>query len=156
MSNHYHLLAETIDGNLSRGMRRLNGVYTQKFNSRYQESGHLFQGRFKAILVQKDSYLLELSRYVVLNPVRAHLVAQPDDWLWSSYCSAVNLEPANPWHDVDCTLSQFGAERSEAIAAFRKFVLQGKGLPDPKLQVKQHRRHPLMLSRPFIICAGSF
>ena len=137
MSNHYHLLAETIDGNLSRGMRQLNGVYTQKFNNRYQESGHLFQGRFKAILVQKDSYLLELSRYVVLNPVRAHMVAQPEDWLWSSYRSVLNLEPTYSWHDVDWTLSQFGAERSSAIAAFRKFVSQGKGLPDPKLQVKQ-------------------
>ena len=74
MTNHYHLLAETIDGNLSRGMRQLNGLYTQKFNNRYKESGHLFQGRYKAIIVQKESYLLELSRYIVLNPVRAKMV----------------------------------------------------------------------------------
>jgi REP element-mobilizing transposase RayT len=80
MTNHYHLLAETIDGNLSRDMRQLNGLYTQKFNNRYQESGHIFQGRYKAIIVQKESYLLELSRYVVFNPVRAKMVALPEDW----------------------------------------------------------------------------
>ena len=71
MTNHYHLLVETVDGKLSRGMRQLNGVYTQAFNRRYNESGHLFQGRYKAILVQKEAYLLELTRYVVLNPVCA-------------------------------------------------------------------------------------
>jgi len=80
MTNHYHLLAETIDGHLSRGMRQLNGLYTQKFNGRYHESGHLYQGRYKAILVQKESYLLELARYIVLNPVRAGMVRMPEDW----------------------------------------------------------------------------
>ncbi|MBD3670659.1 MAG: transposase [Gammaproteobacteria bacterium] len=71
MSNHYHLLLETPDGNLSQGMRQLNGVYTQQFNRTHERVGHVFQGRYKAIIVQKDSYLLELSRYIVLNPVRA-------------------------------------------------------------------------------------
>ena len=71
MSNHYHLIVETVEGNLSAGMRQLNGVYTQSVNRRYRRSGHVFQGRYKAILVERDSYLLELSRYVVLNPVRA-------------------------------------------------------------------------------------
>ena len=85
MTNHFHLLAETVDGNLSRGMRQLNGIYTQKFNRRYHESGHLFQGRYKAILVQKEAYLLELTRYVVLNPVRAKMALRPENWVWSSY-----------------------------------------------------------------------
>jgi putative transposase len=76
MSNHYHLLLETPEANLARGMRRLNGVYTQGFNRRYGLSGHVLQGRYKAILVDRDAYLLELSRYVVLNPVRAGLVAE--------------------------------------------------------------------------------
>ncbi|MGD0960317.1 MAG: transposase [Methylomonas sp.] len=136
MTNHYHLLAETIDGNLSRGMRQLNGLYTQKFNNRYKESGHLFQGRFKAIIVQKESYLLELARYVVLNPVRAKMVNLPEDWAWSSYRAMCNLEAAKPWLDVDWTLSQFGTDRTKAIASFRQFVWQGKGLADPKIQVK--------------------
>jgi hypothetical protein len=111
-------------------------LYTQKFNGRYRESGHLFQGRYKAILVQKDSHLLELTRYVVLNPVRAGMVGQPENWRWSSYCAITHIEEPRPWLDVDWTLSQFGTERTIAITAFRQFVLQGKGLPDPKAQVK--------------------
>lgn len=74
MTNHYHLLVETVDGNLSMGMRQLNGQYTQRFNRRHSIVGHLFQGRYKSILVQKDSYLLELTRYVALNPIRAGMV----------------------------------------------------------------------------------
>lgn len=136
MTNHYHLLAETLDGNLSRGMRQLNGLYTQKFNNRYKETGHLFQGRFKAIIVQKESYLLELSRYIVLNPVRAQMVSLPEEWAWSSFRALCHIEAAKPWLDVDWTLSQFGTERTKAINAFRQFVLQGKGLADPKAQIK--------------------
>jgi len=82
MTNHYHLVVETVDGNLSRGMRQLNGQYTQGFNRRHNLVGHLFQGRYKAILVQKEAYLLELSRYVVLNPVRAGMVKRPEEWPW--------------------------------------------------------------------------
>ena len=74
MDNHYHLLIETPESNLSKGMRQLNGVYTQRFNRRHGRVGHVFQGRYKAIIVQKESYLLELVRYVVLNPVRARMV----------------------------------------------------------------------------------
>ena len=84
MSNHYHLLVETPDANLSRGMRQLNGVYTQRFNRTYDRVGHVFQGRYKAILVEKDAHLLELARYVVLNPVRACMVHTPGEWPWSS------------------------------------------------------------------------
>ena len=85
MDNHYHLLLETPDGNLSLGMRQLNGVYTQAFNRRHNRAGHLLQGRYKGILVQKDSHLLEVSRYVVLNPVRARMAETADAWKWSSY-----------------------------------------------------------------------
>ena len=84
MSNHYHLLIETPRANLSRGMRHLNGVYTQSFNRIHGRVGHVFQGRYKAILVEQDAHLLELCRYVVLNPVRARLVARAGDWRWSS------------------------------------------------------------------------
>ena len=85
MNNHYHLVIETPDGNLSKGMRQLNGVYTQAFNRRHRRVGHLFQGRFKGILVQKESHFLEVCRYVVLNPVRAKAVDHPRLWAWSSY-----------------------------------------------------------------------
>ena len=95
MGNHYHLLVETPDGNLAKGMRQLNGVYTQLSNRRHQRVGHLFQGRYKAILVDRDEYLLELGRYVVLNPVRARLVKRVEDWPWSSYRSMVG-QARNP------------------------------------------------------------
>ena len=80
MSNHYHLLLETPRANLSRAIRQLNGTYTQAFNRRHHRVGHLFQGRFKAIVVEKEAYLLELCRYVVLNPVRAQVVTHPRRW----------------------------------------------------------------------------
>jgi REP element-mobilizing transposase RayT len=89
MSNHYHLVLETPEGNLAQGMRQLNGVYTQTINRSRQRVGHVFQGRYKAILVEKDSYLLELARYVVLNPVRAGMVSDAGDWPWSSYPARV-------------------------------------------------------------------
>lgn len=119
MSNHYHLLVETIDGNLSRGMRQLNGLYTQRFNQRHGLDGHLYQGRYKAILVQKESYLLELSRYVVLNPLRANMVATLEDWPWSSYPTITGLAPAQQWLDTDWLLSQFGSQRNRAIINYR-------------------------------------
>ena len=85
MGNHYHLLIETPNANLSRGMRHLNGVYTKRFNRTHERVGHVMQGRYKSILVDKDEYLLELARYVVLNPVRAGVVRSARDWKWSSY-----------------------------------------------------------------------
>jgi putative transposase len=101
MINHYHLVVETPEGNLARGMRHLNGVYTQSFNRRHHRVGHVFQGRYKAILVEKDAYLLELARYVVLNPVRAGMVGDAGDWRWSSYLTTVGQEPAFPWLETD-------------------------------------------------------
>jgi REP element-mobilizing transposase RayT len=94
MTNHYHLLVETPDANLSKGMRQLNGVFTQFVNRTHPRVGHLFQGRFKAILVERERYLLELCRYVVLNPVRAGVVAAPGDWPWSSYRATLGETPA--------------------------------------------------------------
>jgi len=85
MHNHYHLLIETPEGNLSRGMRHLNGIYTKYFNKKYQRTGHLFQGIHKSIIVDKEHYLLQLSRYIAQNPVRAKLIEDPKDWPWCSY-----------------------------------------------------------------------
>lgn len=136
MSNHYHLLVETVDGNLSRGMRQLNGIYTTKFNRRHKMVGHLFQGRYKSILVQKGEHLLELSRYVVLNPLRAGMVEQLDQWYWSSYPAMVGLSAVPDWLDQDWLLNQFGANRSEAIAGYLQFIAQGRGVSSPLEQVK--------------------
>ena len=125
MENHYHLMVETREGNLSWGMRQLNGVYTQVFNRRHTRVGHLFQGRYKAILVEKEAHLLELCRYVVLNPVRAGLVKRPGEWRGSSY-RATAVEAKKPvFLEVDWILSQFGHRRVEAQKAYRRYVLEG-------------------------------
>jgi len=122
MDNHYHLLIETPDGNLSQGMRQLNGVYTQKFNWHHGRGGHIFQGRFKAILVERDSYLLELCRYVVLNPVRAGIVAIPEAYPWSSYRATAGLDKGFSFLNRDWILAQFGEGRRRAEKNYRDFV----------------------------------
>ena len=127
MDNHYHLLIETPDGNLSLGMRQLNGVYTQLFNKHHQRTGHLFQGRYKSILIQKDSYLLEVCRYVVLNPVRAGMVARPEAWRWSSYRATVGRGTPAPCLFVDWVLAQFSGNRAKAEQDYRHFVTEGIG-----------------------------
>ena len=129
MSNHYHLVIETPDANLSKGMRQLNGVYTQRFNRSHQRVGHVFQGRFKAILVEKDNYLLELARYVVLNPLRARMIRQLTQWPWSSYLATCGRVAKPDWLQTDFILSQFSAQRARAIAKYSAFVHEGKGLP---------------------------
>ena len=128
MENNYHLLIETPDGNISMGMRQLNGVYTQRFNIRHGRVGHLFQGRFKAIVVQKDSHLLEACRYVVLNPVRAKMVKLPKQWAWSSYGATAGRRKPHPCIMTDWVLSQFGSERKKAEAGYKKFVMDGIGV----------------------------
>jgi putative transposase len=138
MTNHYHILVETADANLSQGMRHLNGLYSQYFNRRYELVGHLFQGRYKAILVQKERYLLELSRYVVLNPLRAGLVRSLEDWRWSSHHFYINGEAAPDWLQMDWLLSQFGISRIEAVRAYGRFVLAGVGEASPLQKTCHH------------------
>lgn len=125
MANHYHLLIETPDGNVSLGMRQLNGVYTQAFNRRHRRTGHLFQGRYKAILIQKESHLLEVSRYIVLNPLRAGAVATPGDWTWSSYRAMAGKEKPHPCLSTEWILKQFSGDREKAQKEYRKFALEG-------------------------------
>ncbi|MBK1629939.1 addiction module toxin RelE [Thiohalocapsa halophila] len=131
MTNHYHLLVETPDANLSKGMRQLNGVFTQTVNRTHARVGHLFQGRFKAILVERERYLLELCRYVVLNPVRARMVAAPGDWPWSSYRATVGETPAPGWLETDAVLRAFSEERQAAVSGYRRFVAAGIGAASP-------------------------
>jgi REP element-mobilizing transposase RayT len=135
MGNHYHLLVETIDGNLSAGMRQVNGVYTQYYNRRHDKVGHVFQGRFKAILVEKESYLLELCRYVVLNPVRARIVKEAKEHEWSSYRSIAGIDKQATFLTTDWILSQFGEDRKRAQRNYRKFIADGIGM-DPIEDVK--------------------
>jgi REP element-mobilizing transposase RayT len=101
MSNHYHFVLHTRKANLSLLMRHVNGVYTQTYNRRHGKVGHLFQGRFKAILVDRDAYLLEVCRYVDLNPVRARVVRKPGAWAWSSYRAHIGRAPAPVWLDTE-------------------------------------------------------
>ena len=122
MGNYYHILLETPDGNLSSGMRQLNGVYTQSYNRAHHTVGHVFQGRYKSVLVEKDAYLLELSRYIVLNPVRAKMVSSAEDWLWSSCRQTISMS-----NDLDCVesswlLSLFSSNISQAIERYKCFV----------------------------------
>ncbi len=127
MDNHYHLLIETPDGNLAIGMRQLNGVYTQLFNKLYGRSGHLFQGRYKAILIQKDSHLLEVCRYVVLNPVRAKMAEKPEAWKWSSYRATAGREAGHACLTKEWVLGQFGGKLAGAEKEYRLFVGWGIG-----------------------------
>jgi len=127
MTNHYHLLIETPDGNLSIGMRQVNGVYTQLFNNRHGRTGHLFQGRYKAILIQKDSHLLEVCRYVVLNPVRAKMVETPEAYPWSSYLATAGRAKVHPCFTTEWVLGQFSVKQGKAEQEYRKFVSWGIG-----------------------------
>ena len=129
MTNHYHFVVETPEANLSKGMRQLNGVYTQIVNRTHNRVGHVFQGRYKAILVEREGYLLELARYVVLNPVRAAMVRDPGAWPWSSYRATIGEAPPSPWLQTDWMLSQFGKRRRRAIEKYVDFVRAGVGLP---------------------------
>jgi len=128
MSNHYHLLIETPDPNLSRGMQFLNGVFTQRFNRHHKRFGHVLQGRYKAILVERESHLLELARYVVLNPVRAKVVRSARDWQWSSYRATSGQADVPGFLHIDWLLSQFDSRRDRAMRAYRQFVRQGRGI----------------------------
>lgn len=134
MGNHYHVLVETPRANLPIGMRHLNGRYAASFNRRWRRVGHLFQGRYKADLVENQAYLLALIRYVALNPIRTSppLVAVPEAYRWSSYPVLLGLQPRPAWLTVDWALSQFGDDYVRARARLRAFVeesLQERPLP---------------------------
>jgi putative transposase len=114
MSNHYHLLIETSRPTLSKGMKYLNGSYTQRYNYHHQRVGHVFQGRYKSILIEKESYLQELSRYIVLNPVRARMVHSAVDWPWSSYRATAGYTSPGDYLSTDWILSGFGKRKKTA------------------------------------------
>jgi putative transposase len=125
MANHYHLLVETPKPNLSIGMRQLNGIFTQSFNRRHKRVGHLFQARFKAILVEKELYLWELCRYIVLNPVRVKSGTDLAACKWSSYRATAGLVAVPKFLSTDWLLEQFGKDRRVAQKRYREFVRDG-------------------------------
>ena len=123
MGNHYHLLLETPSANLPQIMRHINGAYTAYFNAKRARSGHLFQGRYKAILVDKDSYAKELSRYIHLNPVRAGMVKTPGAYPWSSYNAYIGKSVTHEWLQRNFILAYFGKKAATAQKRYRQFVL---------------------------------
>jgi len=150
MPNHYHLVVRTSGPDLSRGMRQINGVYAQRFNRRHERTGHLFQGRFGATLIQADEHLHEAIRYVVLNPVRAGLVKQIEDWRWSSHTELLGLS-ARKALSISELLALFGPNTKLATERYLEFVsadCQGLQLEsatifgDEKFEAKYPLEHP--------------
>lgn len=127
MNNHYHLVVETPDANLSKGMRQLNGEYAQLFNWWHNRVGHVFQSRYKAILVDKENYLLEVCRYVALNPVRANFVLDLGEWKWSSYPATIGEDTPLRNLAVDQLLTRFGNVTKRARRSYAEFVREGIG-----------------------------
>jgi REP element-mobilizing transposase RayT len=122
MTNHYHLLLETPRGNLSEIMQHINGAYTTYFNVKRKRTGHLFHGRYKAIVVDADEYALELSRYIHLNPVRAGMVREPQEHEWTSYKSYIGMAAGFEWLKTDFILNYFGGNRIECGRKYKQFV----------------------------------
>jgi hypothetical protein len=148
MSNHYHLLLETSDGNLSSGMKLLNSVYAQYFNYSHDRTGHLFQGRFKAIVVEKESYLLELCRYIVLNPVRSGIVKSPGNYTWSSYRQTAGLYKREDGPlSTEWILSQFGFDK---FAAEREYVSFVSSFDDDISPFEKTRGHLILGGEQFV------
>ena len=131
MDNHYHLVLETPEGNLAQGMRQVNGLYTQWYNRRHGHVGHVLQGRYKAILIERDSYLLTVCRYVVLNPVRAGMVPTAQAYGWSSYGATAGDCESPALLCTDWVLAQCGRDRAEAQQHYRRFVADGVAHPSP-------------------------
>jgi putative transposase len=125
MTNHFHLVIQTPQPNLSRGMHWLNGKYAAWVNRVHGRCGHLFQGRFHSFLIEKEAYFAEVLRYVVLNPVRAQMVARPEDYRWSSYRTMIGLEKSPEWFDLAAALEMFGGQNAEGWAAYGEFVDAG-------------------------------
>jgi REP element-mobilizing transposase RayT len=137
MDNHYHLEIETPDGNLAAFMRDLNGIVSQDHNKRHRKTGHLFQGRYHSFLIEKETYLMEVARYVVLNPVRAGLVKKPEQWCWSSYRATLGEVESPPFLATNSLLKFFHRSRSQAQKNYQKFVIEGIGATSPFEEIEQ-------------------
>lgn len=132
MANHYHLLIETVEPTLSRGMKKIGGDYATWFNKRHRRVGHLFQGRFRAHLIDSDEYLLTVARYIVLNPVRAHIVDDALQWPWSSARAMAGCAAVPPWLTTDVILGRFDPHDSTASRRlYRAFIHDAASAKSP-------------------------
>jgi REP element-mobilizing transposase RayT len=145
MTNHYHLVVETAEPNLSRGMRQLNGLYTQGFNRTHARVGHVLQGRYHGILVERETHLLELTRYLVLNPVRAGIVTAAEEYPWSSFRATLGLTAVPVWLAVDGIRAMF-----DSRARYFDFVRAGVGAPSPWTGL----RGAVLGTDPFVAALG--
>lgn len=137
MPNHYHILLETPRANLSRAIQRLNGDYALYFSNRYKTPGHLFQGRFKAMIVERDAYLLELSRYIHLNPLRAGITKSSSKYKWSSFSAYISGNSQLPFTlHWEWVLSIFGKRRHLAADRYLGFVMEGMNKENPAIKAK--------------------
>lgn len=143
MDNHYHLLLRAPQGNLSRSMRHVNGLYVQRYNRKYGRDGPLFRGRFKALLIEADSYLLELVRYIHLNPVHAGLAQEPLDYIWSSHRAYIEEGAFPPWLTKKDVLRHLGARGKEAIRNYKLFM--EAGVPQHIQEIYNQKRGPVVL-----------
>jgi REP element-mobilizing transposase RayT len=125
MNSHYHLLLETRNSNLSRLMHHINASYALYFNWKHDKSGHVLQSRYKAIVVEKEPYLLEISRYIHLNPVRAKICAKPEDYRWSSYAYYADCNEPPSWLHTDWVIDRFGRTRKTALQRYVRFTVDG-------------------------------
>lgn len=149
LDTHYHLLIHTPLGNLSRAMRHIGGVYTQRYNIRHDTDGQLFRGRYKSILVDKDNYLLEVVRYIHLQGVRAGIINQPEDDIWSSYRAYLFQQDSLTWLSTGKILSIFNKNRSAARKRLIKFISKGIS-PGIKEFYSKQRLSPVLGSKEFI------
>ncbi len=149
MPSHYHLLFQTPDANLSRSMRHLNGVYTQRYNKRHCCDGQLFRGRYKSIVVESDSYALELLRYIHRNPLEAGLVDNLQQYQWSTHKKYLSDSKKWKWLHKDYILKLFSKSKPESIRLYKQFVL--KGTPEEINQIFGRRNLPTVLgSKSFV------
>lgn len=143
MSNHYHLLVQTEEGNLARCMRHINGIYTQKYNIRHKCDGTLFRGRYKSVLVQADSYLLELVRYIHRNPVKAGIADTPDTYKWSSHTGYISKTDQWQWLYKDLILSMLSTKKKEQVNKYLSFM--GLNIPEKIALFYSKKNQPSIL-----------
>lgn len=149
MPNHFHLFLETMMANLSEIMQYLITNYVLYFNKKHERCGHLFQSRFRSVLVDAESYAKELSRYIHLNPVRSGIVERPELYAWSSYGYYLGKADPERWLETAAVLRLFGGQRSEAIKAYSKFIDDGIG-KDIVAPIKESVKHGILGNQEFI------
>jgi putative transposase len=149
MPNHYHLIVKALLGGFSKAMHLINTAYTVHLNKKHSRCGHLFQGRFKSILVEADTYAFELSRYIHLNPVRAGIARLPEDFPWSSYREYLGLDRPHTWLDMSLVFGSKWNHHEESRSAYARFVLAGMGC-DPPAGYQESKRSGILGSPDFI------